>query len=244
MSHSHAPIYLTEQIVPGKRLGRGIIEHPESNRAHPVEPLLREVELGVRNPLSKVWYRRGIFNQYQTSTCVAQATSGVMMTHPFIKSLSADQRKQLVDPDFRIHLYRMMQAEDEWEGAEPEYYGTSTNGGMRGLRAAGFIKGWKWCFGIQDVLSTLRMWGPVAIGTWWYDSFDSPRSDGRISIAKSATKRGGHETEIVSVNEAARTVRGINSWGDDWGDHGRFEMTFDTLDALLSDEGEAATVVV
>lgn len=244
MPHSHDPIYLTEKIVPDKRLGRGIIEHPESNMDHPARELIQQVEMGVRNPLSKVWYRRGIFNQYQTSTCVAQAISGVLTTSPFAKSLSADQKRLLKDPDERYRLYRMMQGEDEWPGAEPAYYGTSTNGGMRAMRAAGYIKGWKWCFGVQDVLDTLRKWGPVAIGTWWYSSFDKPGRDGRISISSLAYKRGGHETELHSVNEEERTVRGINSWGNGWGDRGRFEMSFETLDQLLSDDGEAATVIV
>lgn len=245
MPHTHeTPIYLEEQVIPDKRLGRSLIVHDAQNAEWPAEPLVRQVQLGVKNPLSKVWYSRGIFNQFATSTCTSQATSKGLLTHPFGKSLSAEQKRILNNPDHRIRLYTEAQRLDPWAGEEPTYYGTSTEAIMKAYRAAGFIKEFHWCFGLDDVLRTLTGYGPVVIGTWWYDSFDSPGEDGRITISPNADKRGGHETVLVSRNDSEQTVRGINSWGDDWGDKGRFEISYADLERLLEEEGEAATMVL
>lgn len=225
---------IPEDVVPGKRLGRSVIQHDPRSRNFPMRGLL-----GAAPRNSKIWWRRGVFNQGETSTCVGQTIMGLANTGPFRSLISKELR--LYSP---FDLYRLAQTADEWDGEEPTYHGTSTLGGMAAAKHIGLIKEYRWCFGLGDVLDTLANHGPVAIGTNWYSSFDNPGYDGRIKITKGATLRGGHETELVSVNFEEQTVRGANSWGPGWGAGGRFEMTFATLDRLLNEQGEAATFIL
>ena len=56
--------------------------------------------------------------------------------------------------------------------------------------------------------------------------------------------RGGHAFEILGVDAHRRLVTAINSWGPEWGQDGRFTISWDDLERLLSEDGEAATLVV
>jgi C1A family cysteine protease len=53
---------------------------------------------------------------------------------------------------------------------------------------------------------------------------------------------GGHEVELIGV-DARGWVIGMNSWGREWGVGGRFKLTFDDLNTLLADQGDAVVLV-
>lgn len=231
--HDHDPLYLEEDPVPGKGLGRTIIQHDPRSRAFSVRPLLEEYRR------SRIWWRRGVFDQGSTSTCVGQSVMGLVNTTPF--RVGQAKQQLLYSP---YDLYKAAQQLDPWPGAEPSYYGTSTLAGFAAAKDAGLITEYRWCFGLADVVDTLSSLGPVVIGVNWYSSFDRTGYDGRLRITPGATVRGGHAVELVSVNFAEKTVRGVNSWGKTWGAGGRFELDFATLDRLLGEDGEAATAMV
>jgi hypothetical protein len=50
---------------------------------------------------------------------------------------------------------------------------------------------------------------------------------------------GGHEIAVIGLDIDRKNVTILNSWGPGWGDHGRALMTWDTLDGLLDQGGDA-----
>jgi C1A family cysteine protease len=54
---------------------------------------------------------------------------------------------------------------------------------------------------------------------------------------------GGHEVELHGVDISSKYVIGTNSWGADWGVKGRFKLSWENLDRLLQEDGDAVTVV-
>lgn len=243
MPHVHAPKVIPEFKVPGKPLGRSLVVHSQSNLKFPVRSLLTPAPR-----TSKVWWHRGIFNQGSDSDCVLESSSAACLSAPFRNHLSTAQRADLTDHQKRMVLYRHAQTLDPWVGEA--YDGTSTDAGFKALRDGGYIKEWRWCLGnntdlsaLDDVLDTLSQHGPVVIGINWYDSYDKPGYGGRLRRSPNASVRGGHALEVNAVNFRQRKVRGPQSWGPDWGDHGFWEMDFKTLEMALSEDGEACTAV-
>lgn len=239
-------IFLEEQPADGPRhfgLGRSIVWHDPRNRDYPaVGPrALVSVRAGVS---SRVWARPiGVFNQDGEPSCVLQGESGLLFTEPFASRISMRDgggHCRYVQPHERFYAYKRAQKLDPWAGEN--YQGTSTDAGMKLLRAEGRIDEWRWCFGIDDVLKTLSNYGPVVIAGTWYSGMDKPDAQGLI--AHSGSSRGGHLMQVLEVNADKEYVAGPQSWGYGWGLGGFWRMTFDTLDRFLREQGEAATVVI
>lgn len=210
-------------------LGRSVIEHdPLSFGFRAVtgdEPIERQL-----------WWRRGVFDQGRTSSCVGQGTVGILQTSP--SRFWREDRFRQVDP---YQLYALAQREhDPWPGQEPEYYGTSTNAGMKAARALGLIPAWSWCFGLNDVLRCLSVRGPVGIGVSWTEAMFHPDADGYLD--DSGEVAGGHFVELLYVDPSDQEVGGVNSWGLDWGNNGRFKMRWEVLERRLADRGEAVAL--
>ncbi len=108
----------------------------------------------------------------------------------------------------------------------------------------GYIKAFHTAVGLNDTLTTLMQY-PIMIGANWYDSFDNPDPKGRISISPDAAVRGGHEWELSGiVDPTLQLCKAWNSWGSDWGNGGAFYLTFETLERLLAEQGDATIPVV
>lgn len=81
-------------------------------------------------------------------------------------------------------------------------------------------------------------------GINWYSSFDEPGRHGLLAIADNAYVRGGHELEILSFDPSAGgMLRGPNSWGTSWGDHGYWEMSLDTFGRLRAEHADVTVPV-
>lgn len=230
--------YLPEIMVPDAgRLGR-LLHHDPRSRSFAAVDLLDTK--AAKKPGVQTWWRRGVYDQGSTSSCVGQATAACLLTSPNRHAIS---RRQQRDMD-GYALYRVAQGLDPWPGQEPDYYGTSTLAGMKAAKQMGLISEYRWCFGLDDTLATLTSLGPVVIGTLWLASMDHPAADGTLTVDPDSMVRGGHATLLVGVNAEQRTVRGVNSWGEGWGDGGRFTLSWDDLGWLLDQEGEAVTVLL
>lgn len=108
----------------------------------------------------------------------------------------------------------------------------------------GYIKAFHTAVGLNDTLTTLMQF-PIMIGANWYDSFDNPDSKGLISISPDASVRGGHEWELSGiVDPVTKICKAWNSWGEDWGDAGAMYLSFETLERLLAEQGDATIPVV
>jgi len=139
----------------------------------------------------------------------------------------------IVDP---FHVYREAQKVDEWPGES--YDGTSVRAGAKVLQSEGFIGAYRWGFTLEEIARHVWTTGPVVLGTSWYSSMFSPNAMGFVEAKGDFV--GGHAYLMEGVNMDNRTCRFLNSWSESWGvARGRFRMTFDTLEALLADDGEA-----
>lgn len=223
-----------EQIPTKPSMGRSIITHDPASRFFPARGFLMQDAVPRKN---KTWRRGVAYNQGPTSSCVGQTLKGMLNTGPFSGQVSYSRRSRYDALDF----YRNGQSYDQWPGAEPEYYGTSALGVCKHLQGQGIISEYRWCFGVDDVIDTLVQHGPVGIGIWWYSGMFTTDVQGFIRPV--GRKEGGHEVELHGVNVDDEYVIGTNSWGRSWGAGGRFKLSWEHLDQLLEDDGDAVTLV-
>ena len=236
-----AKVIIPEDKVPGKPLGRHLFHDP-GNRDYPIRPLL-----GLRGdykprPLIRPWWSRPIFEQ-GGSSCTAQADIGLTVSVPFRHDAPTKAaRKQFDTEEERHALYLESQKWDPWEGGEPQYEGSSTDAPLRVLRDLGVIDGWRWCFGLQDVLDCLDYWGPVAVGTTWKRDMDTPDNQNRIFFR--GEERGGHAWDWEYNDRGDKEIVAVNSWGKRYGKRGRVRVPYAEAEKMLEDNGEAVTIVL
>jgi hypothetical protein len=164
-----------------------------------------------------------------------------VLTIPWRRGLTKSEKAEVDE----ARIYMRAQELDPWPGSEtvdPRYEGTSTLAGFKAAAEFGYISAYRWCFGGDDVRRVLSGYGPVVIGINWYASFDDTTSNGVLRYDPDSGLRGGHAICLVGINVKRRDVTGVNSWGASWGRNGRFSMSWDILDALLEQDGDAATV--
>ncbi len=212
-------------------------------------PLGRHVEHDARSlqfpaptadVLRTVLHRRQcrIYNQWYLGACTGMATSGALMTSPLW-----DMRKVWLYEPAAIHFYMLATQLDGFDGVYPP-----TDTGSSGLAAAqaaqklGYISGYAHAFGLDHALGAAVL-QPVITGVDWYDSFDKPDSSGYVYVSRHAQVRGGHEFVVQGIDTERKLIRCANSWGLDWGDHGFFNMSWETWDFLLHNYGDVTTFV-
>lgn len=237
------PEYLSDDG--GGKLGRHVFHDPRNRMFAARGNLFLESDPIV----PRVWWLRHLFDQGGESRCTAETAAGMVFSSPNRLELDRMNLDRYDEPHERQELYLVAQRDhDPWEGAEPEYYGTSSDAPARELRRRGHIREWRWNFGLMDVLRTLSWWGPVGTGIYWYDRMDRPEGDEAI-LNIGGSIRGGHEVLLYAVRpdedyDGGGYVDGINSWGE-WGPRrGRFRMTWATLGELLEQQGDAWTIVL
>ena len=220
-----------EKIPTQPGMGRSIIEHDERSKNYRAVNLLAATE----KPRDRVWRRGQAYDQGYTSTCVAQTGKGILNTLPLSSVVDYDVRSEYDINDF----YEGAQLNDQWPGES--YEGTSALGLCRYLTNQGIIREYRWCFGLTDVLLTLSHIGPVALGIWWYTGMFHPDSEGLVK--PTGVQEGGHEVELIGVDVSERVVIGMNSWGSEWGDRGRFKLSYTDLERLLHEDGDAVVIL-
>lgn len=122
--------------------------------------------------------------------------------------------------------------------------GATVLGGLRHLQKTGRIAGYRWAERFEDILGALQEHGSVVMGTDWFSGMDSPDAFGVVEVSGSV--RGGHCWTVVGYWRnhpvAGECYVAINSWGDRFGDRGRFLIKPDGLRRLFERGGEAAIV--
>ncbi len=208
------------------RLGRHVEHDPRSKAfslTHP--PIIQPA----------TWTRFGdIFNQGNIGSCTGNAMAGCLNTSPFFKLGGA---RILLQEREAVALYSIATQLDQIRGHyPPDDTGSSGLAVAKAAMKLGYIKAYHHAFGLQAVLAALGH-GPGILGIPWYEGFDNPIGPhGELRI--SGAVRGGHEVQLSEINVSKRMVRGPNSWGNTWADKGYFTMSFDTLGALLSQDGD------
>ncbi len=138
-----------------------------------------------------------------------------------------------------VELYQVATGLDEDTSVAypPTDCGTSGLGVAKAMQAMGFIDGYDWTFTFAHFLSTLQM-QPLCVGINWYSGMYDPDQHGLIRPTGSL--EGGHEILARGVSFTSQLIRFRNHWGEDWGAHGEFFMTFaDTERLLITEQGDA-----
>jgi hypothetical protein len=221
---------LPERRVPHRRLGRHVDfdERSRNFRVAPPSPTIA----------TRLWDRTvPAFDQGELGSCTGQGAAGLLCTEPFRVGGWTYTEK------LSVFLYANATEDDEIEGSYPPHdTGSTVLAAMRATTRLGYASSYQWCFGLEDTLRTLSQVGPIEVGVNWYEGFDAPDAQGRIHFGGAV--RGGHAFEVLGVDADTRLVMAINSWGSEWGHEGRFAISWDDLDRLLYEDGEAATIAI
>jgi len=212
-----------------KRLDR-LVHFDERSRNFPIRQLS-----GMKPRRSYTWRCEEWFDQGREGACVGFALGHEISARPAeFRGLNFDYLVK--------NVYQEAQKIDPWDGgsypgATPFYEGTSILAGVKILHKKGFFKSYRWAFGINDLLLGVGYNGPAVIGVPWYSGMLNTDENGFIHA--DGYIAGGHAVLVRAVNVKKGYVTIRNSWGKGWGVNGDCYMTFDDLDKLLQQRGEA-----
>jgi hypothetical protein len=213
-----------------KRLTR-IVQFDDKSREYPIRAAI-DASL---SPRSYTWSCGAHLDQGAEGACV-----GFAMTHELV---ARPKVVTGVDGKFaRESVYWEAQKADPWDGgaypgASPFYEGTSVLAGIKRLYSLGYIKEYRWCFGLDDLIMAVGYKGPAILGIAWYEGMFNPWPCGHIHV--SGAQVGGHAILCKGVSVKNKTFTLHNSWGSSWGDGGDCKITWDEMDRLLHEQGEA-----
>jgi len=215
----------------GGRLGRHV-HFDEQSRSYRV-PLVKGAQVQTRT-----WERPlPPLDQGELGACTGNGAVGLLSTEPF------RQKGVRYTEALARQVYSEATKLDSIVGAwPPKDTGSTVLAAMKAVQKLGYARNYHWCFDLQDVLKTLSILGPVELGVSWYEGFDQPSNRGIVKLRGSV--RGGHAFELLGVDAEQKLVWGINSWGSNWSLAGRFAFSWEDLDRLLKEDGEAATLVI
>lgn len=207
----------------------------ERSRAFPIRATIEATK-----PRSYTWSCGKHLDQGVDGACV-----GFSLTHELVARPSVVTG---VDARFaKEQVYWEAQKIDPWEGgsypgATTQYEGTSVLAGVKVLHKLGYIEEYRWAFGLEDLVLAVGYKGPAVIGVPWYDGMFEPMPCGHVHVTGSMM--GGHAILVKGVSVKNRTFTLHNSWGASWGNGGDALITWDEMERLLYEGGEAVIPTV
>lgn len=212
---------------PTPGLGRVLIPD-ERDRNYPMQAVLRAAVTLPRFKYHSTFWPP--LDQGLTSQCVVYSTAGDLIASP------TRYKRDLFTPAYLAERYAYAQNNDEWPGAEPEYYGTSVRAGFEAWRERGFVSNYWHAQSMDDLELWILTQHPVVFGANWYSSFDAPDpKTGLVKLTPGAYIRGGHAWLCYGYNRESGVFACQNSWGL-WGVNGRFKIGYDDVKRLIFDE--------
>lgn len=213
------------------RLGR-LVQFDPRSRSYPIRALVEG-----KPQRSYTWRVGAWLDQGNQGSCVGHAWAHELVARPAVCP---------VDGYLARSIYYEAQQIDQWpggdySGAQPVYAGTSVLAGAQVCQKLGYFAEYRWAFGLEDLILALGYAGPAVLGINWYEAMANPVADGRIR--PHGDLFGGHAILAYSVNVRQAKVWLWNSWGANWGVDGACYLSFDDLDKLLHEDGEACIPV-
>lgn len=204
--------------------------------AYLLAPRLREAP---EPPPAKAWSIGPILNQSihpnaagHLGTCVGHAWTGWRNSDPV-------QPKIPLLSDYAIQTYDYAQTVDEWSDTPPEE-GTSVQAGAKAMVKDGALKeGYLWARTLAELVTWLGNYGTAVVGTLWREGMFEPDANGFVWPQGGIA--GGHCYHIFGYRNftgfgslSTVVLEYQQSWGEDWGDGGRFYMTGAAWNELVS----------
>lgn len=208
--------------------GLGRIYAPDNRDAtYPMRALMAAPPAPL--PATRIWPNGPITDQGQTPRCVGYGCRDWLTCDP------NDYKKSSPTP---LALYRAAQKLD---GIPGKHDGSSVRAGLQALQARKLVASYHWATQIADVRDYILGFGPVIVGTSWYETMFQPDTQGRVSIGGAVA--GGHCWLVIGYASHTRLFTGQNSWGPTWAMGGLFTISENDLSRLLSEQGEAAAAL-
>lgn len=199
-----------------------LVQFDERSRAYGI----REVVAG--KPRAYTHNCNFWLDQGREGACVGFAWAHELGAKPVVVAEASNE--------LALSIYREAQKIDEWEGEN--YSGTSVIAGAKAAQAKGYIQGYRWAFGLDDlILAVGRGGGPAVLGVNWYSGMFDTDSEGYIHVTGSV--QGGHAILCRALDVKKRRFLLHNSWGRDWGRGGTAWISYDDMERLLHEQGEA-----
>lgn len=209
--------------VKDPRLGR-IRQYDARTLNYPIKAVLNNPV----KPRSMTWLCTTYLDQGNIGACVGFAVAHEAIARPDI----------IPDVNYTtaMKVYRRAQELDPWPGTD--YEGTSVLAGLKAAMELGWYTEYRWAWSLDELILGIGHHGPAILGINWYDGLFTPDSRGNIKISGSVA--GGHAIMAVGVSVPKRKFRLHNSWNKGWGINGDAFISFDDMERLLNEQGEAA----
>ena len=231
-------MYLTDvKIIPATdpRLGR-VVEHDPRSRHF---AFLAPEQVTLVTKRHKRWI--DVLNQGNLGSCTGNSGIGAMGTSPFyehIKDLHNDWSEAAA-----VQLYSEATVADSFPGSYlPDDTGSSGLAIAKILVGRGWISGYRHTFTLYDMQAALQD-GPVLVGINWYGNFFNPNAMGELTIGTVDKVEGGHEIVCDEIDMEKKRFGFTNSWGTNWGQQGRFYISFELMERLLKEDGDVVVPV-
>jgi hypothetical protein len=141
-----------------------------------------------------------------------------------------------------LTLYRLATRLDGFPGRYPPTDTGSSGGAVckAGVQL-GYLTAYRWTFSFMAFLGALAR-SPVLVGTEWYEGMFEPNPQG--FIRPTGEVAGGHEYLILGCDVDKKTVTLLNSWSDQWGQHGRAHLSWADMALLLRNQGDVKVPIL
>lgn len=199
----------------------------ERSRAFPIRALISDRS----KPRSYTWGCPLWLDQGREGACTGFAVTHEAAARPvMVKGLSSGVAREV------YHRARQL---DQWPGEN--YEGSSVLGAIKAGKERGWYEEYRWAFGVEDLALAVSRSGPAILGINWYEGMGTPEKDGTIHATGSLL--GGHAILCSGYSVPKRLFRLHNSWGLAWGVRGECFLSYDDMDRLLHEQGEACIPV-
>lgn len=182
----------------------------------------------------RAWWPGGAWlDQGSTSQCTIYSWAHLLADGPLTQTALVKS----FGPDGLTRLYEEGQQIDGtpvWQRDS----GLTTDAAAQVMKRHGFIGAYHWAASAAEVIAAILALGPVTLGLDWREPMFTPDPK-TARVRYTGAVAGGHQVVLDGVDTVRRLVRLKNSWGREYGRRGFAFLTFDDLDAIMRNGGEA-----